>query len=74
MKIRVWEMNHHPSFECGREWGRAEDTAKIPLLDPEAKYLVLHTLNIVTLASYYKMIEYNMVKYITDLPIIGIGV
>ena len=38
------------------------------------KYPALHTLNIVMLVSYYKMIEYNMVKYITDLPIIGIGV
>lgn len=34
----------------------------------------LHILSIVTLVKYYKMIEYNMPKYITDLPIIGIGV
>lgn len=64
-------MNHHPSFGWGREWARAEGCRRNPIIGPRGKSILL---NIVMLVSYYKMIEYNVVKYITDLPIVGIGV
>lgn len=64
-------MNHHPSFVCGREWARAEGCRRNPITGSRGKSILLH---IVMLVSHYKMIEYNMVKYIADLPIIGIGV
>lgn len=74
MPARVWEMNHPPQFWIWEGVGRGGDAAAIPLLVPGAEIAPLYILNIVTLVAYYKMMEYNTLKYITDLPIIGIGV
>lgn len=54
--------------------GRGTDAAEIPLLVPGAEIVTSPHPQHGHMVTYCKMIECNMLKYITGLPIIGIGV
>lgn len=64
----------HPSLGRGRKWTGMGMRQQSHYWFHRQQWPPRHILSIVALVKYYKVIEYNIPKYITDLPIIGIGV
>lgn len=72
MPARVWEERASTPVlgvgGSGREKGIG--MRQQSLLVPQAAMAPYYILSIVALVKYYKMIEYNIPKYITDLLVV----